>query len=562
MTPLARRGVVTITGHIAPPVYRFVAACPGFTKWLGAEGVLFEATRKHVALWNEHFPNVPIEDADGTLARLEMQVAPIEHQERLTMSPSTPWAHQARAVDIGISREFFLFAHDMGTGKSWEIINIAAELFARGVIERALVSTKRRGIPQFMLEEIPAHMPRSVKYRVARLPSTQAKRAFQYPDGHLLIGVTQAGAFQSARQTSEIADFCRAAPTAIFIDESQEYKGWDTLRVNNLWKVRPHAARRYEFSGDPSPNGYVDLFSQLMFLDPNILGHASLQSFKNQFCVFGGYKTKEVVSYKNVEELSALIAPHCEFVKITDCMDMPERRWHDAVFEPTDQQRELYARLKRDFVIEVERAGSTRDKHLVQRICKDAATKFLGMQMVANGWFRANPMEDGEQGELVVLNHERAMFTAEVLVGDAPKVVVWARFHADLDSLAHAFAECGINAVEFSGRLDDKTNEAHKLRFQNDPACRVFYGTAASGGTSLNLQVANRMVYFSNSFNWGDRNQSERRIWRAGQREHCSYHDVIGFPIDRIIRANNVKKRDMGEVLRQVTELARLAEEL
>lgn len=568
MNPVARRGVVQIEGRLSPAIFKFIAACPGFTKWLGADGVLFEASRKHLELWRERFPDVTIKDADGTLAKLVLSVAPVAAYDRKLTPSVIPFPHQRRGIDVAMSREYYGYFWGMGTGKSHAIVNIMAELFWAKKIERALVIEVKRGMTQLRDEQIPQHMPlhngKRLRYRAAFIPSTQAVREFKFPGNDLLIGITSPGALQSSRSTQALIDFCKEAPTALFWDESHNGKGWDSLRTNNVWKLRPYCVRRYLFSGEPSPNGYVDLYAQFMLMDPNILGHNSLTSFKNQFAVYGGYKTKEIVEYKNQEELAALIAPHCEFIKLEDVKsDMPKQSWHEAIYEPTDQQRKLYAQLKKEFVIAVEKAVEEKDPILVTRICKNAASKFMALRQVANGWFYANPNEDGTKGELVVLNDERALFTSEVLVGTGnPKTIVFAAFHEDLAGLARAFKAAGYDAVEFSGRLTNAANEASLLRFKNDPGCGPFFGTTASGGTSLNLQVANRTIYHSNTFNWGDRTQSEARTWRVGQEMPCSYWDVFGFPIDRLMRANNTKKRDMNETLRQVTGLAALAEEL
>ena len=558
--PIARRGAVIVKGRLPPSVFKFISKCPGFTKWDGTDGVIFEASRRHLELWREHFPGVEITDADGTIAALTLTTAPVTSHTRVTVPSIPPFAHQIRALDIALSRDTYGFFHDMGSGKSSTIINIAAELFACGKITRALVITTKRGTPQFLNEQIPQHIPQGIKYRAALLPSTQAAATFKYPGRNLLIAVAGYGALQSKAQTEALITFCKAGETAIFLDESQNIKSWDSARNNNLWKLRPYCARRYLYSGEPKPLGPVDLYSQFAFMDMNILGHASLTSFKNEFCVFGGFKTKEIVDYKNQEQLASLIAPHCEFLAITDLMDMPARSWHDAAFEPTKQQRELYKSVKDEFIALVGNASASGADAM--RLCKQASSKFTVLQQIANGFFYTDPSEEGERGELIILNDERALFVAEELIPPHGKTVVFARFHADLNSLARAFEQENITAREFSGRLKDRQNEANKIAFQTDPAIRVLYATAASGGTALNLQCANRVVYFSNSYNYNDRAQSERRIWRSGQTEHCQYFDVVGFPIDRLVRSNLMRKQDLSAQLNQITALAKLAEDI
>ena len=132
---------------------------------------------------------------------------------------------------------------------------------------------------------------------------------------------------------------------------------------------------------------------------------------------------------------------------------------------------------------------------------------------------------------------------------------MFCRFHGDLEALERVFQKEGINAVEFSGRKDDAHNERARLAFVNDPKVQVFFATQASGGTGLNLQVANRTIYYSNSFSYGDRIQSESRTWRAGQHRRCIYYDVVSFPIDNLILENLRKKQDLSQQLSNLSAL-------
>jgi SNF2 family DNA or RNA helicase len=152
----------------------------------------------------------------------------------------------------------------------------------------------------------------------------------------------------------------------------------------------------------------------------------------------------------------------------------------------------------------------------------------------------------------------------EDLVPRNQKTIIYARFHQDLQILKETIETMGLKGVEFSGRISDKQCEVNKLAFQsNDPESpTIFYATTASGGESLNLQIANRTIYYSNSYNWGHRRQSERRTWRGGQKHPCQYWDVFGFPIDRMIRRNNIEKHDMAMQMRTAVAMLKLLEEV
>lgn len=557
----ARRKIVTIAGHLPPAFYSFIGKLPGYKKYT-ATGATFGATRTHINLFREMFPSEVIEDHDGTIAALYKPIPEIVEHPRLTRSQMPLFAHQSHALNVGLSRDIYAFFYSMGTGKSAIMLNLAAELFARKEIDRAIIVTTKRVVPQLVNEQAPMHMPTGVKYKIAQFPSSQANRLFKYPDYHLLIAVAGYGALQSKKQTQELIDFAKDKRTAIFLDESQNIKGWSTKRVENLWDLRPYLTRKYLFSGEPAPLGPIDLFSQFQFLDENILGHSSLTSFKNAYCIMGGYEGREIVSYRNLDELTQSISPHAQYLKLADVMDMPEQIYHTVTIEPSKEQRSLYTRMKEDFMIAVEQATKESDGVMAVKLAKNAASKFISLQQISNGFFYTDAPEGEARGTLVNLNDERAEYVAQELIERNGKTVVFCRFHGDLDALERVFKKEGINAVEFSGRKDDAHNERSRLAFLNDPNVQVFVSTQSSGGTGLNLQVANRTVYYSNSFSYGDRIQSESRTWRAGQHRRCVYYDVVAFPIDRLILENLRKKQDLSQQLSKLSSLKDLAERL
>lgn len=554
----ARRKIVTVNGHLPPTFYSFIGRLPGYKKYTST-GAVFAANRTHMDLFKEAFPDLKIVDQDGTLEALYKPVPPIVEHERKTSSKIPLFNHQRHALNVGLSREQYAFFYSMGTGKTAIMLNLAAELFARGDIERAIIITTKRVVPQLVADQAPMHFPQGVNYRIAAFPSTAATKLFKYPDYNLLIAVAGYGALQSKNQTQELINFAKGKKTALFLDESQNIKGWSTKRVENVWKIRPYTNHRYLFSGEPAPLGPIDLFSQFQFLDENILGHSSLTSFKNAYCVMGGFEGREIVSYRNLDDLTKSIAPHSQYLKISDVIDMPEQVYHTVRVEPTKEQRELYGRMKEDFVITVEQASKESDGAIATKLAKNAASKFISLQQISNGFFYTDAPEGQQRGQLVTLSDDKAEYIAQELIEQGGKTVVFCRFHGDLEALERVFYKEGIKAVEFSGRKDDAHNERARLAFVNDPTVQVFFATQASGGTGLNLQVANRTIYYSNSFSYGDRIQSESRTWRAGQHKRCVYYDIVSFPIDRLILENLRKKQDLSQQLSQLSALKTLA---
>ena len=89
---------------------------------------------------------------------------------------------------------------------------------------------------------------------------------------------------------------------------------------------------------------------------------------------------------------------------------------------------------------------------------------------------------------------------------------------------------------------------AFLIKFQSKQA-RVFVANPATASEGLNLFVANNVIYYSNSFKYGERQQSEDRAHRIGQKNNVLYFDLI---------AENTLDNKIIKVLLEKQELANI----
>jgi hypothetical protein len=568
----AWQGRVCVLNPISREFYRCFAALPGHKKWT-PEGAEFALTKANIGAWSKFFPISDIDDPSDHIPSLDAPTPAIK--SGMSVKPKKPlWIHQRKGVETMAAREVFGFFHKMGTGKSCLIAVGAAELFSLGLIDRAIVVEPPRGIPQLIESQFKEHFPPEIEYVAKQFPASKPMVDFKASKpGQLPVAVLSAGALSSKSRALDAAAFASKGRCALFVDESPYFKNPSAERSKNIEKIAKASSRRYLFSGEPMPLGYVDIYQQFKILDPRIIGHGSFTSFKNEYAVSGGFEGRQIVGYKNQDLLISSIRPHCEFVNLEDCMDMPRQSWHETLFEPSAEHRKAYETLKKEFVIEVSRAKASIDSETAQKICKNAAAKLIGLMQVSSGWFTPSPpnaddaLECGDASpkrpaEIVVLNDDKAAFAVETLVSHTEKTLIFASFYGDLDSLARELTKARVEFVEFSGRVEKRQAQENLTEFLENPDVKVFIATTASGGSMLNLQNASRTIYFSNTMNYGNRIQSESRTWRAGQQKACQYWDIMGFPIDRVIRANHAKKGNMSLQLRTLSNLSELAEKI
>ena len=101
-------------------------------------------------------------------------------------------------------------------------------------------------------------------------------------------------------------------------------------------------------------------------------------------------------------------------------------------------------------------------------------------------------------------------------------------YRADLRSIAEKLREQhGTDmVVEYWGDTDDKQRKENIQEFMHGRP-KFFVANPATAGFGLNLQVANTVIYYSNSYNLEHRLQSEDRCHRIGQKKNVTYIDLV-----------------------------------
>jgi SNF2 family DNA or RNA helicase len=165
----------------------------------------------------------------------------------------------------------------------------------------------------------------------------------------------------------------------------------------------------------------------------------------------------------------------------------------------------------------------------------EAITRLLRLQQITCGWF---PQEEPVQ---IDEKNPRIETLKDILSDIEGKVIIWARFRADLRAIEAALT--GLCVAYHGGVSNDARTHAVDA-FQNDPKIRYFVGQPQSGGIGLTLTAATYAIYYSNSFDLETRLQSEDRCHRIGTKSNVTYIDIeANKTIDKkIIKALRTKK--------------------
>ncbi len=463
-----------------------------------------------------------------------------------------PLDHQKKAFGVSRDLESFAYFMEMGTGKTKVVIDNIAYLYKKGLIQCAIVYAPNGVHQQWVDEQIPCHIPADTDYEAIAYRASDKKTEKRIKqiasDTTTGLKIITFNIESLARKTINemVMQILRKYKSMMVIDESVRIKSPSAIRTKNAIYLGKSAKYRRIMTGAPVTKGYEDLYSQLNFLDNKILGFNSFYTFRNYYCIMGGFESRQIVGYKPqcIKELEDKLAA-CSFrVTKKECLDLPEKVYTKRYVELTSQQEDLYLKVKNELAIDLRHLTVAKtDKTEVDTSLMAAITKLLRMQQITCGFFI-------DEQNNYDLDNNRINVLMECIEEASGKVIVWSRFLRDIEKIKNDLNSRKIGCVVYSGEVSSKNRTEAIDSFRNDPDCKVFIGQPASAGTGLNLQVADTVIYYSNDFNADTRWQSEDRAHRIGQKNHVTYIDLIARKtVDEKILNSLLNKKSMADAL-------------
>ena len=418
-----------------------------------------------------------------------------------------------------------LFA-EMGTGKSFMLINNAAMLYDKGKINAMLIVAPKGVYRNWYRSEIPKHMPEHISYKMACWNPTPRKAEKMEMDAmfnavddmRILIMNIEAFSTEKGQQFAKV--FLRVTDAFMAIDESTTIKTPTAKRTKAIVKIGKDARYRRIATGSPVTKSPLDLYSQCDFLGEDCLNYSSYYAFQARYAVLVERKMathtfKQVVGYRHLDELKDKLDRFAFRVTKDECLDLPDKIYLRRDVELTSEQKKAYDQMKL-------MALSVLDEGLVST--NNALTQLMRLHQIVCGYVK---LDDGQELDLP---NNRLSELMDLLAESDGKVIIWANYRKNIQDIKLAIQkEYGMTSVAtYYGdtAAEDRQDIVDKF---SDPKSelRFFVGNPTTGGYGLTLVSSHTVVYFSNSFDLEKRLQSEDRAHRIGQTEKVTYIDLI-----------------------------------
>lgn len=312
----------------------------------------------------------------------------------------------------------------------------------------------------------------------------------------------------------------------LVIDESSRCKNNRSITTKKLLQYAGLPRYKVIMSGTPAPNGPVEYWGQLTFLDENAL-HKSFYGFRNTYfhlarggeVMQGRFMSRQqareifshgweyAISQENLARLMAKINPYVFRAKKEECLDLPDQVDEVRLVELSTEQHKHYLELKRHLITEL--AG----QFVTAQV---ALAKIMKLREVTSGFLMLN------EKPLAIANPVKIKELSALLeeLGNQP-VIIWGNFVWEIEAIQKLLGE---KAVSVYGKTDDKHTALEEFKAGKYQYLVANMNSISHGVTLVNCST---QVFFSLSYSWEQWIQCKNRIHRIGAVHKCTYIHIL-----------------------------------
>ena len=283
----------------------------------------------------------------------------------------------------------------------------------------------------------------------------------------------------------------------LMLDESSLIQNEKAKRSKFILDMNP--SNVILLSGTPTSGKYENLWSQIHLLGWSI----SQDTYNKQYINWkkidvGGFIHKIVDKddpYKNIDRLKLKMREHgAVFMKTEECFDLPEQNFITVNCGSSEE----YRKFKKDSIIQF-----MTDDQEIELIGDTTLTKMMYSRMLCGQY-----------------NKEKLQSFKDLVESTNDRLIVFYNFTNELNKMVELVSEMDRKISIINGQVKDLT------AYECDSSSITFVQYQA-GAMGLNLQKANKIIYFTLPLLSEHFEQSKKRIHRIGQTNTCFYYLMI-----------------------------------
>lgn len=439
-----------------------------------------------------------------------------------------PHKYQEIAINHILNNERACLFLDMGLGKTSITLTAINELMYDSLeIDKVLIIAPLRVAEHTWSDEIEkwAHLNHLTVSKILGSVKNRRNALVKKADIYLVNRENVVWLVNELSSFGEGWDF-----DMVVIDELSSFKSYSSKRFKELKKIIVRSKRVLGLTGTPSPNGLIDLWSQLYLIDNGKRLGKTITGYRERFFLPDKRNQQTIFSYKPKEEaernIYKLLEDICLSMTAKDFLDLPERIDNMQYIHFDKEEKEKYQKFERDMYLEL--IGSE-----VTAVTRGVLTNKL--LQYCNG---AMYLDNRGVGEV---SDKKIKALEEILeCSNGKPILCFYSYKHDLVRIQKVFK----NAVV----LED----SETIKRWNNGEIDILLTHPASAGHGLNLQAGGSIiVWFGLTWSLELYMQANARLHRQGQKEKVIVHHLITKDTveERVLNALLNKKEVQDDLL-------------
>ena len=412
------------------------------------------------------------------------------------------YEHQSNALKETADKTHVAYYHDMGLGKTFTGAEKMMQLGARV----NLVICQKSKIDDWVEHFKTNYRMHNDKVCNEIFDLTDKKQFIQFKASinHTKIGMSIGVInYELAFRRPELANL---KDFTLMLDESSLIQNENSKRSKFiLKKLKPKNV--ILLSGTPTGGKYERLWSQLHLLGWKI----SKKLFYNQYVDYHyedneGFPLMIIDGYKNEERLKKKMRQYgCNFLKTEEVFDLPEQI-HNTIKVPTTKE---YRKFRKDCIVIIPGCTIGIDEAMDRPHVSDTDIELVGDTTLTKMLHERQLCGQYNKAKLEAFR--------DLVESTNDRLIVFYNFTEELEALCKIAWDSNRPVAVVNGKQKDL------LPYENVETSITFIQYQA-GAMGLNLQKANKIIYFTPPLSSELFEQSKKRIHRIGQEKPCFYY--------------------------------------
>ncbi len=325
----------------------------------------------------------------------------------------------------------------------------------------------------------------------------------------------------------------------LILDESQQIRNKNSKTFQAVHQLQ--ADHRLSLSGTPIENSLADLWAQMEFINPSILG--SFSFFKEHF-IIPIEKNKDPDA---ITELKQIVDPYIlRRTKEQVAKDLPELVEMHHYAEMTDAQAKIYESEKsaaRNYLAGLDKQAGQYRFHVLSSLMK--------LRQIANHPVLSHVDYKGESGKFDDVKDQ-----IRTVVKAGHKVLVFSSFISHLALFESWMGQSQIPYLKLTGEMSSDLRQEAVQSFQHDDSFQVFLLSIKAGGTGLNLTAADYVFILDPWWNPFVEKQAVARAHRIGRTQNVVVKRFISKDtIEEKIIVLQQQKKDLSDQIIDIQDM-------